>query len=259
MPAAAAVVEHCESWSVDELAVLATIVGAVSFPTVPPDLLLALPDDSLEPTVGAVIRGLIARRVLRPHDGAGRPLFEGIVRDQIDAAVAAELTLLLERFDSSGADVWWFGVGVDQTVQIRARRDGTRQMGLVATAAVVAQILSIGCPEAGPNGSGSQDDRSITAAEIFAADSDVHSVGRLTATWRTGNLIHGGDLTWAVDSDGALSLLAPTGGRSGDPNEEFTLQSVSSDDLRWRILACLPGDDSIDDHARTSDDQRTPS
>jgi hypothetical protein len=220
-------------WSVDELATIATILGAASFPTVGNEILAGLTDESLRAVLGATMRSLTARKVVEiAPDGSAA--VDDDTAAMIGVAVSPDLAISVQ---SGGADdtsaLTFFGVRPDAAVRIDSVASGARECAHVDPRSIVTEVMTlIGDREHDDDGHATVQLAADELAERWRA---MDAAWQISTTWRDGSIVTGRVLYAARDTDGCYWITEP------DLRDTWTLRPVRLTDVRNEILACLPG------------------
>lgn len=227
-------------WSPAELAVIASILGAPSFPTVGYEVLAALPEPALSATLDAVTRSFLARGLVRPGEG-GIAVLADELHEAMEVTVYPDLTILVERFGAPANGRWWFGLRLDSAEQVTVLSDGSRDVAEIRPDQVMAQILALAgaLVQAPAEPSTGPDPDRITLAELTSGTSRVASLARINTAWRVGETVRGGTFTWAIGADGAM-WLADMETTATSPT--WLLRPLDFEGLRAELLAHLPGE-----------------
>jgi hypothetical protein len=218
-----------EPWSPDELAVVAVVLGAPAFPTVPGDVLVALPDVARQALVGAIVRSMMARGTLVP--AGGRLGLPDPVRGPMEVAVSPDVVIEVECQGRDGGALWWYGVRPDAAVRVSVTPTGAREVGPLEPGEVLSDLIG----QAGLSGSeASSAGSTVEASTLLVEGSGIRAVGSVRTTWRDGSTMVGGIVWWAEADDGSLALAEVEG-------TTWVLRPASSGDLRAELLAHLPG------------------
>lgn len=221
-------------WSEPELQLCATILGAAEFPTVDPDVLLSQPTSTQAAITDAVARSLLARGVLQPQNGTPALSTEAAV--DLELALYPDLAVQVERFQRSGAGLWWFGLRPDGAVEVSVEQDGVRLCRSVSPTDLMGQVLARSGLCDGYAASG--DARTIRLKAIFDEESHVQSAVRVQTVWRDGAATTGGWLQWVFDTDGSIYSATEETDASGT---RWRLRPSDSPSAATELLAHLPG------------------
>ncbi len=226
-------------WSPVELSVCAAVLGAPSFPTVGGELLASMSPDGLIATLDAVTRSLLARGLVRAGDDGLTDLSEDL-RELMEVALYADLTILVERLGAPANGRWWFGLRPDRAAQVTVLPDGSRECAEIEPDHVIAQLLALtqapGIVAADPTGPA--DAGRVTLQDLVDGTGPVLALVRFNSTWRVGETVRGGTFTWAIGADGALWLAEP---QAKEATPVWQLRSIDFEGLRSDLLAHLPG------------------
>jgi hypothetical protein len=220
-------------WSPDELATVATVLGAPSFPSVGTEVFAALTDDELGAVLGATTRSLIARGILHAAPDGSLRLADD-VRSELEIAVFPDLSIMVESGGVGEPAATYFGVRPDAAVRIDAAPTGGRTCGAVDPAGLVDALAALLAQR-----DSTQEDPGETvrleAGELAERWMSMESAWQISSTWRAGSLVSGRVLYVARDANGRVWVTEP------DDHEAWTLRPVGPTEIRDEILACLPG------------------
>ena len=221
-------------WSPDELAVVATMLGAPRFPTVSDELLVALPEVGRQALVGAVAWSMLARGIVALEEG-GAVLSED-VRMPFEVALMPDLVLEVERLTRDTRSTWWYGLRTDAAVRVSVVADGSREVSELDPGVAVADLVA-NADLAGRDAHA--DSSTIAAAELLGDGSGVAAVVRFRSMWRAGSTMVGGIVDLVEHLDGSLS--SATVDETCPDGPVWALQPASSADARLEMLTRLPG------------------
>ena len=220
-------------WSADELATIATILGAASFPTVGNEILAGLTDESLRAVLGATMRSLTARKVVEiAPDGSAR--VNDDTATTMDVAVFPDLAISVQSGNADGTStVTFFGVRPDDAVRIDVVASGARECVRVDPHSIATELMSLIGNHA--NNDGGRETVQLGADALAERWKAMETAWQISTTWRDGGVVSGRVLYAARDTDAHYWISEP------DDDDTWTLRPVSMTEVRDEILGCLPG------------------
>jgi hypothetical protein len=223
-----------DAWSTDELATVATILGAPAFPTVDADLMAALPDAELHAVLGATMRSFVARGLVEISPTGSAELSDR-VHSMMETALFPDVAVSIVSGDQDRSSVSYFGVRPDAAVRVETLANGARSCSFVDPDQVVDAIMAmIGRGDAAAESPG-DDIQRLTADELGRCWGAMERMWQIGSTWRSDSLVTGGVLHAARSSDGQLWVADPD-----DDLASWTVRRVDFDQLRRDVVACLP-------------------
>jgi hypothetical protein len=223
-----------DAWSHDELATVATILGAPAFPTVDADLMAALPEAELHAVLGATMRSFVARGLVEISPTGSAELSDR-VRSMMETALFPDVAISIVSGSQDRSSVSYFGVRPDAAVRVETLANGARSCSFVDPHQVVDAIMAmVGRPDNAAE-SVSDDNPRLTADELGRYWGAMERMWQISSTWRSDSLVTGCVLHAARSSDGRLWIADPD-----DDLESWTVRLVDFDQLRREVVACLP-------------------
>jgi len=223
------------SFTVDELAAVAELAGAASFPGTGEH---RLPDDERR----AAVRAALVRRGTVTSDGNGGIALEPSQRAMFGCALGAQAVLAVDHHTRAGTDSAVFHATPRLSLAQTANHDGSQRLVAFPTAMLPRRIAAWSALAAGTPGTGEPlvlavaDAHRLLSGDVTATPaelaSDVRTASSVRVLRRRGDRLTGGEVGW-VDAGGqGLWLLALGTSRA-------VLAPGTSTDVMGRLRALL--------------------
>ncbi len=224
-------------WSPDELASLATILGAPTFPTVETGWFASLPQATVRAVLETVIRSLYARDLVRMLANGSAAVAEELT-PVLETAVFPDLSVTVESSGDS-ASIDYFGIRPDRAVRVSVRPNGTRE----CVEFVVAGLVDAICSTAGfeeDTEDATSGERVLTIADLDDAGCDIKRLVRIDTAWREGGGIAGAVMWFTRDTGGGW-WFGEQHDRATPDAMSWTLTRTDPDAARELVIGGLPG------------------
>ena len=220
-------------WSTDELATVATMLGAPSFPSVGPELFATLTDAQMRAVLGATIRSLAARGLVHIRSD-GSAVLDDSARSAMETALFPDLAISVESGGGSTSVATYFGVRPDSAVRIDVTPSGGRSCGAVDPVDVVDALVELlGVRDGGVHGQ--RVTLHVQSDDMLERWGAMDAGWQVSATWRDRDVIAGSVLYAARDVDGQFWIA------ESDDDQTWTIRPLGVEDVRGEILGRLPG------------------
>jgi hypothetical protein len=215
----------------DELQVLASLVGAETFPGVDPRWLGTLDGDAREAAFGVATRSLIARGVLRRTE-TGVAAHDDLAA-VLDVARSPQLLVSAEHRPAGAPHptAMLFATTADAAIALAGAGDEAIVVGRCAPGDVVDHALAF-VQLAGQPAAPDPPTPTVAAADVDGTDATT-PVSRVRTMFRDGSAFVGGELTW-LERDGGLLRAEPTA------DGGYALEPADATRLRAALLEYLP-------------------
>lgn len=220
------------TWSMDELATIATIMGAASFPTVGTTLFAALTDAELHAVLGATMRSLTARGIVDISSNGSASLDDAL-RTTMEIALLPDLAISVEANSAGSTRGTYFGIRPDRAVRVDVTPNGARSCSPADPAGIVEALTEL----LGGHHDASQEQREslhLQEDELSEHWGAMDSSWQISSTWRTDTTVTGHVLYAACDANGQYWI-------ADSDDQSWTIRPITIDELRDEIVGCLPG------------------
>lgn len=223
------------TWSCDELAVVAMILGGFGFPTVDAELLRNLPDAAATVTAQAVARSLMARGVVS-SDAEGTVTIADDVIVELEVAVRPALAVSITRVGRGTLGRWWLGVASEAAAQITVLPGDLRECRAIDPASLVERVLMLAGVADRSDGSGGED-VVVSLQDVVSGEGPVTDIVLIQMGWPIDGAVRGAELVWAIGADGRLYAGEPEEGAE----QSWRCRAAGVATLRAEFASTLPG------------------